>query len=114
MRRLIIQYDDLRKNPPSLCYAEPKNPDEDMTNWIGYIDGPEGTPYANGRFYLDINFPPEYPFKPPQMSFTTSIFLLNIHLNHHRCLLLHQSIIQISARRVKSVSIFCILNGLQS
>lgn len=86
----MVQCDDLRKNPPPLCYAEPKNPDEDMTNWIGYIDGPEGTPYANGRFHLEINFPPEYPFQPPQMSFTTPIYHPNISTKGEICLdLLH-------------------------
>lgn len=86
----MIQSEDLRKNPPPLCFAEPENPNENMTIWIGYIDGPEGTPYVDGRFNLRINFPPEYPFKPPEMNFTTPIYHPNISTKGEICLdLLH-------------------------
>lgn len=90
LRRLTVHYNDLQKNPPPLCHAEPKNPDENMACWIGYIEGPEGTPYAGGRFHLSINFPSDYPFKPPDIRFTTPIFHPNIGLDGQICLdLLH-------------------------
>ncbi|CAF0970156.1 unnamed protein product [Rotaria sordida] len=51
-----------------------------MTHWIGYIDGPEETPFAGGRFHLNINFPAEFPFKPPHIRFITSIYHPNISI----------------------------------
>jgi ubiquitin-conjugating enzyme E2 D/E len=86
IRRLTINYNDLLKNPPNFCYAEPKDPSQNMTNWTGYIDGPEDTPYAGGRFYLTIDFPSDYPFKPPTIYFTTPIYHPNISAKGEICL----------------------------
>ncbi|XP_069124971.1 uncharacterized protein [Argopecten irradians] len=47
---------------------------DDLYHWKASILGPEGTPYADGTFELDIRFPAEYPFKPPQVKFETKIY----------------------------------------
>ncbi len=41
IRRLTIHCNELQKNRPLLCFAEPEDPTQDMTHWTGYIDGPE-------------------------------------------------------------------------
>lgn len=50
----------------------------DLTHLNGFFRGPPGTPYEGGLFQVDINIPNEYPFKPPQMKFSTKIYHPNI------------------------------------
>lgn len=85
-RRLKHHFKELENNPAPLCHAEPKNSDGNLTHWIGWIDGPDETPFAGGRFELTIDFPSDFPFKPPRIRFTSPIFHPNISVKGEICL----------------------------
>ncbi|XP_028074735.1 constitutive photomorphogenesis protein 10-like isoform X2 [Camellia sinensis] len=63
-KRIQNDMSNLNLNPPSCCFAGPKG--DSLYHWVATLIGPSGTPYEDGIFFLDITFPSEYPFKPPE------------------------------------------------
>lgn len=59
--------------------AGPVDPDQNLFTWVATIDGPTGTPYENGTYYLSIKIPADYPQRPPAVKFLTKILHPNIH-----------------------------------
>lgn len=75
--RILKEISDMARNPPTNISAGPKSK-EDLEKWEAKIFGPEGTPYQNGLFELEILLPATYPFKAPKVTFRTKIYHCNI------------------------------------
>jgi ubiquitin-conjugating enzyme E2 D/E len=85
LKRLHAELKEITTNPPLNCSAGPIN-DSNMYQWQATIIGPEGSPYQSGIFNLKIDFPENYPFKPPKLMFTTKIYHCNINSTGGICL----------------------------
>ena len=72
LKRLKKELKELTDEPLTGISAGIKQ--DDILNWEATIIGPSKSPYAGGMFKLNIEFPGDYPFKPPKIKFSTKKF----------------------------------------
>lgn len=83
-RRLQKELQDIRKSNMKY-FRDIRVDDTNILNWQGLIV-PDCAPYSKGAFRIEINFPAEYPFKPPKILFRTKIYHPNIDEKGQVCL----------------------------
>ncbi|CAG8957914.1 hypothetical protein HYFRA_00000255 [Hymenoscyphus fraxineus] len=76
IRRDIIKEEHLDDTVPHISISPI---DGDLHNCLVCIEGPQNTPYEGGIFWITLEFPEEYPYEPPVVTFLTSIYHPNIN-----------------------------------
>ena len=84
LKRLKKELKELTDEPLTGISAGIKK--DDILSWEATIIGPSKSPYAGGMFKLNIEFPGDYPFKPPKIKFSTKILHPNINIHGSICL----------------------------
>lgn len=74
--RLRTEIRALNQDPLDGIQAKPL--DEHCFHWQASLEGPSGSPYEGGRFFLYIQVPYTYPMSPPVVRFLTKIFHPNV------------------------------------
>lgn len=83
-RRLAKELADMKSSEIKI-FRDIVVDESNLLNWQGLIV-PLNAPYSKGAFKIEINFPAEYPFKPPKITFKTKIYHPNIDEKGQVCL----------------------------
>jgi ubiquitin-conjugating enzyme E2 D/E len=76
-KRLLREIELIKVECPETVTGGPKDL-KDIYNWEVILNGPEGSPYENGKFKMKIVFPQNYPYSCPNITFITQIYHPNI------------------------------------
>lgn len=83
-KRLIHDVKSLYKYPlhnQGIYYI---HDDDDFTLGYAMIIGPAGTPYEYGMFFFKFEFPVDYPYSPPKVTFHTNNGIVRFHPNLYK------------------------------
>jgi len=83
-RRLLKELSDIQKANLK-TFRDIVVDERNTLQWQGLLV-PEKEPYNKGAFKIQIDFPAEYPFKPPKVTFLTKIYHPNIDEKGQVCL----------------------------
>jgi len=82
-KRLAKELKEFVDEPKDWCRATCVQ--DKLFLWHAEVLGPDGTAYEKGIFKLEIDIPPEYPFKPPKVKFLTKIYHPNVKSDGSFC-----------------------------
>ncbi|EFO27610.1 ubiquitin-conjugating enzyme E [Loa loa] len=85
------QLQDLKRSPVEGFSAGLRGDVEDIYKWEVVVLGPPDTPYEGGVFRATLDFPADYPQRPPKMRFISKIWHPNIDIDGNVCIsILHE------------------------
>ena len=72
IHRLLSDVKYIYKNPLTDNGIYYTHDDSDIMKGYAMIIGPEDTPYFGGYYFFEFNFPIDYPFSPPKVTYMTN------------------------------------------
>lgn len=84
IKRLAKDVKDIIKNPLTdngIYYAHDEN---NILKGYAMIVGPPDTPYAGGYYFFMFQYPHDYPFKPPVVTYHTNDGVTRFNPNLYR------------------------------
>ncbi|KAI8809364.1 ubiquitin-conjugating enzyme E2 C [Cladochytrium replicatum] len=83
-KRLKSELMSLMRSPVPGVTAFPES--DNLLNWVGTIEGPNGTPFEGLKYKLSLKFPSNYPYSAPTIKFETGCFHPNVDQEGNICL----------------------------
>ena len=84
-KRILIDIKNFKNDESQLKGIYAHFDEEDIYKAKAMIIGPEDTPYHNGFYFFDIEFPKNYPLYPPKVKFQTLDNRIRFNPNLYKC-----------------------------
>lgn len=85
VQRLLSDVRTIIKTPLSDNGIYYCHDDEDMMKGYAMIIGPSETPYYGGYYFFEFNYPYDYPFSPPKVTYKTNNGVTRFNPNLYKC-----------------------------
>ena len=72
IKRLVKDVKDIYKNPLNDNLIYYKHDDENVLKGYALLIGSENTPYYGGYYFFTLDFPSDYPYRPPKLTFNSN------------------------------------------
>lgn len=84
IKRLVKDVKDIMKNPLTDNGIYYTHDETDMLKGYAMIIGPPDTPYVGGYYFFRFDFPHDYPFRPPTVTYHTNDGITRFNPNLYR------------------------------
>ena len=84
IKRMVKDVKDIIKKPLTDNGIIYSHSDENMLKGYAIIFGPSDTIYENGVYFFEFDFPKDYPFSPPKLTYLTNNGKTRFHPNLYR------------------------------
>src|SRR5690242_15823981 len=78
LKRIKKELNDLMNDPLPGSSVGIGGNGENLFCWEITVIGPDNTPYEGGVFLIKVEFPADYPFRAPKLTFLTKIYHPNV------------------------------------
>lgn len=85
VKRLLKDVKQIIKTPLEDNGIYYKHCEENMLKGYALIIGPKDTPYFGGYYFFEFNYPDDYPFSPPKVTYKTNDGLVRYNPNLYKC-----------------------------